>query len=126
MDVPGKKHGNEVGSDYEDEEDIDFNNFKGIYFNEDPDSKYIDEVTGAHFTHVDMCERLQKIAELQQRYEQRLKEQRVTKTHKLAAAFAGESERTDEKPRVLLAEEREQASINRLIDDVVTTNRVIG
>ena len=130
MDKSGIAHReNEAGSDLEDEEEIDYNNFKGIYFNEDPDSKYIDPVTGAHFTHTDMCERLSKIAELQRRYEQRQTEQRTLKNKTLAAAFTGETERPtekQEKPRVLLAEEREQAQINRLIDDVVSAKHAIG
>ena len=36
-------------------------NYKGIYFNDDPNTKYTDPVTGAHFEFRDMCKRLNKV-----------------------------------------------------------------
>ena len=47
-----------------DEEDIDLENYKGIYFNDDPGRKFQDELTGAHFEFSDMCGRLDKLRTL--------------------------------------------------------------
>lgn len=33
-------------------------NYKGIYFGDDPNTKYTDPETGAHFEFKDMCKRL--------------------------------------------------------------------
>lgn len=40
---------------------IDFQNYKGMFFNDDPGLKYQDEITGAHFEYKDMCKRLEYI-----------------------------------------------------------------
>jgi hypothetical protein len=48
----------------DDLDDIDFNNYKGIYINEQPGTKFQDTETGAHFDYDDMCRRLVKIREL--------------------------------------------------------------
>lgn len=49
------------GVDYdEDLDNIDFNNYKGIFY-DDSHEKYQDEVTGAHFEYFDMCRRLKKL-----------------------------------------------------------------
>ena len=39
----------------------DLMNYKGIYFNDDPNSKFTDPETGAHFQFRDMCQRLQQV-----------------------------------------------------------------
>jgi hypothetical protein len=44
-------------------DDLDFDNFKGIYFNEDPNRKYQDPETGCHFEYYDLCKRLAKLKE---------------------------------------------------------------
>ena len=50
--------------DYEEDLDnIDYGNYKGIYFNDDAGKKYQDPETGAHFDHQDICIRLTRIAE---------------------------------------------------------------
>lgn len=46
-----------------DVDDIDFEHFKGIYFKEDPNRKFIDPDTGAHFEFYDFCKRLQVLAQ---------------------------------------------------------------
>lgn len=45
---------------YEDEDldDIDFNNYKGVFFEDNPSNKYTDPETGAHFDFGDICKRL--------------------------------------------------------------------
>ena len=56
-----------VGEEVNYEEDldcIDFNNYKGMFFHDDPGQKYQDERTGAHFEYNDICKRLQKIKKL--------------------------------------------------------------
>ena len=58
--------GNKDDVDFEEEEgqgdsdvdDLDFNNFKGIYFNDDPNRKYQDPSTGCHFEYLDLCKRM--------------------------------------------------------------------
>jgi hypothetical protein len=42
-------------------DNIDFNDFKGIYFEEDPNRKYQDPVTGCHFEYYDLCKRMMKL-----------------------------------------------------------------
>ena len=50
------------GEDYdEDLDDIDFNNYKGFFYADDPGQKYQDKVTGAHFEYADMCTRLRAL-----------------------------------------------------------------
>ncbi len=45
----------------EDLDNIDFNNYKGMFFQDDPGQKYQDEETGAHFEYRDMCRRLDRL-----------------------------------------------------------------
>lgn len=45
----------------EDLDCIDFQNYKGMFYNDDSGTKYQDEVTGAHFEYRDMCKRLNKL-----------------------------------------------------------------
>lgn len=47
-----------------DVDDIDFQNFKGIYINDDPNSKYTCPETGAHFEYQDLCKRMLKLKDL--------------------------------------------------------------
>lgn len=48
--------------DYEDDlDDIDFGNYKGIFYDDDPTTKYQDPETGAHFDYKDICHRLYDI-----------------------------------------------------------------
>ncbi len=49
----------------EDLDDIDFNNYRGIYFDDDPGRKLQDPNTGAHFEFKDMCKRLHPYSERQ-------------------------------------------------------------
>jgi hypothetical protein len=42
-------------------DNLDFQNFKGIYFNDDPNRKYQDPDTGCHFEYFDFCKRLVKL-----------------------------------------------------------------
>lgn len=57
--------------DYEEDLDqIDFNNYKGMFYNDEPGQKYQDEVTGAHFEHHDMCKRLQRLQKDLQQFTQ--------------------------------------------------------
>lgn len=44
-------------------DNIDFQNFKGIYFNDDPNRKYQDPETGCHFEYFDLCRRMAKLKE---------------------------------------------------------------
>lgn len=45
----------------EDLDNIDFQNYKGIYIDEEPGQKYTDPETGAHFEFKDVCRRLQRV-----------------------------------------------------------------
>ena len=54
--------GGDVARDADsDIDNLDFNNFKGIYFDEDPNRKYQDPETGCHFEYYDLCKRLAKL-----------------------------------------------------------------
>ena len=60
-------------NDYEEDLDnIDFNNYKGMFYNDQPGTKYQDPVTGAHFEFRDMCNRLKGIFMQRQRQEKLL------------------------------------------------------
>lgn len=50
-------------SDYleDSEEDVDHNNYKGIYFDEEPGQKFQDPETGAHFEFKSMCLMLEQV-----------------------------------------------------------------
>ena len=45
----------------EDLDQINFNNYKGIFYNEDTNQKYQDKATGAHFEYFDMILRLKRV-----------------------------------------------------------------
>ena len=47
-------------------------NYKGIYFNDDPNSKYTCPRTGAHFEFNDMCNRLDQVIKWRKLYEQKI------------------------------------------------------
>ena len=53
-------------------EDVDFNNFKGIYFNDDPNRKYLDPDTGCHFEYQDLCRRMIKLKALRKEIDKEL------------------------------------------------------
>ena len=59
------------------DEEIDPNNYKGIYFADDPGGKWQDPVSGAHFKYQDMVSRLEKIAYFR-RSEERKHERLIT------------------------------------------------
>ena len=47
-------------------------NYKGIYFNDDPNSKFTDPVTGAHFEFKDMCARLNQVVKWRRAMEKQI------------------------------------------------------
>ena len=49
----------------EDLDQINFNNYKGMFFQDAHDTKYQDLVTGAHFEYKDMCRRLAELGKSQ-------------------------------------------------------------
>ncbi len=54
--------GRDNGVNYDEDLDhIDFDNYKGMFFGDEPGQKFQDEVTGAHFEYHDMCKRLQRL-----------------------------------------------------------------
>jgi len=62
---------NEEESSEDVEEDIDPENYKGIFYNVDQENKYQDTTTGAHFRFKDMCNILQEIKRKRDREEER-------------------------------------------------------
>lgn len=52
----------------EDLDDIDFGNYKGIFYEDDPTTKYQDPETGAHFDFDDICRRLCQIKFAKERF----------------------------------------------------------
>ncbi len=46
-------------------DEVDLNNYKGIFFEDEPGLKYVDEVTGAHFEYRDVCLRLKRLQRCQ-------------------------------------------------------------
>ncbi|TNV73287.1 hypothetical protein FGO68_gene1146 [Halteria grandinella] len=55
-----------------DVDELDFNNFKGIYFNDDPNRKYQDPDTGCHFEYKDLCKRLVDLKALRKEIDKEL------------------------------------------------------
>jgi hypothetical protein len=53
-------------------DNIDFDNFKGIYFEDDPNRKYQDPETGCHFEYFDLCRRLAKLKKLRKKLDEQL------------------------------------------------------
>ena len=53
-------------------DNLDFDNFKGIYFDEDPNRKYQDPDTGCHFELNDLIKRLKKLKALRKRLDEQL------------------------------------------------------
>ena len=51
-------------------DNLDFQNFKGIYFDEDPNRKYQDPDTGCHFEYYDLCKRLAKLKQLRRKLDE--------------------------------------------------------
>jgi hypothetical protein len=58
-------------NDYEEDmDDIDFDNYKGIYHGDKNNEKYTCPETGAHFKHSDICMRLDDYSHKIQQFEQ--------------------------------------------------------
>ena len=53
-------------------DEFDFNNFKGIYIDEDPNRKYQDPETGCHFEYHDLVKRLGKLKILRKKLDEQL------------------------------------------------------
>ena len=47
--------------DYDDDEAVDHNNYKGIYIDEDPGTKFQDPETGAHFDYQEIYDKLLEV-----------------------------------------------------------------
>ena len=59
-------------ADDSDQEETNLMNYKGIYFNDDPNNKYTCPKTGAHFEFNDMCGRLSQVIKWRKVYEQKI------------------------------------------------------
>jgi hypothetical protein len=69
--VPEELEEEDDNDDSENEEVVD-GNFKGIYINDDPNNKYTDPETGAHFEYFDFCKRLVKLQKLRKQIDTQL------------------------------------------------------
>jgi hypothetical protein len=63
---------NEMEKEDSDIDNIDFDNFKGIYFEDDPNRKFQDPDTGCHFEYYDLCKRLSKLKVLRKKLDYQL------------------------------------------------------
>lgn len=81
-------------------------NYKGIYFNDDPNSKYTCPETGAHFEFRDMCQRLKKAMQWRRMYESKLNQ--MQGVHNFVQIEDSESSCDSESKRKLLQQEKEQ------------------
>ena len=59
-----------AAKDHDDIDNVDFNNYKGIYAEEENDQKYTCPITGAHFEFNDICRRLGKISHQRKKMEE--------------------------------------------------------
>ena len=64
--------GDDVEEDPDDIDNIDFNNYKGIYADDDAGQKYTCPETGAHFEPKDLCKRIYRIVEKRKPHEYEL------------------------------------------------------
>lgn len=71
FDFEGGEDGAEEG-DPEDIDNIDFNNYKGIYADDDAGQKYTCPETGAHFEPKDLCKRIYRVVEKRKPHELQL------------------------------------------------------
>jgi hypothetical protein len=83
-------------------------NYKGIYFNDDPNSKYTCPVTGAHFEPEDMRRRLKKVVAWRRVYEQNLASMQGIHNFVEMQDSDSESEMDSEDKRVMLQREKEE------------------
>ena len=60
---------NQAENDADVEENVDFNNYKGIYADDDAGQKYQCPETGAHFEPKDLCKRIYKVVEKRKPFE---------------------------------------------------------
>jgi len=61
-----------VEEDPDDIDNIDFNNYKGIYADDDAGQKYTCPETGAHFEPKDLCKRIYRIVDKRKPHEYEL------------------------------------------------------
>ena len=92
-------------SDSEDNGKAGLMNYKGIYFNDDPNNKYTCPVTGAHFEFNDMCDRLNLILKLRRAHEQKIAE--FARKQKMHLKTDGD-QTSDERREYLLQMEKEE------------------
>jgi len=64
--------GSIVKDNESDIDNFDFENFKGIYIDEDPNRKYQDPETGCHFEYYDLCKRMAKLKILRKKLDEQL------------------------------------------------------
>lgn len=67
----------------EDLDDIDFGNYKGIFFDDDPTTKYQCPETGAHFNFKDICNRLGRIKQERMGVKQNKADTKISAKEKL-------------------------------------------
>lgn len=67
FDFEGGEDGGE--EDHDDIDNIDFNNYKGIYADDDAGQKYTCPETGAHFEPKDLCKRIYRVVEKRKPHE---------------------------------------------------------
>ena len=85
-------------------------NYKGIYFNDDPNSKYTCPVTGAHFEFKDMCNRLKKVVQWRVIFENKLLSMQGVHTM-VEIEDSGDSDIDSESKKKLLKQEKEEFMI---------------
>ena len=73
-------------------------NYKGIYFNDDPNSKYTDPETGAHFEYRDMVARLSQVLKWRRAMEKQIMNSLLPKGQQRALQ-ADENDRAGSKER---------------------------
>lgn len=82
-------------------------NYKGIYFNDDPNSKYTCPITGAHFEFKDMCQRMKKVMQWRRMFESKL--QQLQGIHSLVEIEdSADSDIDSESKKKLLQQEKEE------------------
>ena len=74
-------------------------NYKGIYFNDDPNSKFTDPETGAHFAFKDMCARLNHVLKWRRQMEKQILNQLLPKQQQQRVLYTDENERDASKDR---------------------------
>lgn len=91
---------------HEEVDQMDLNNYKGIYANEDAGVKYTCPVTGAHFEFKDLCKRINRLADRRAEMDRQWDRQQAQKQKATEFSSSLMSEKIDNKQEMIDSKEK--------------------